>query len=215
MPPITTNFEDWTIRVQSPEKKPARVMVMLHGWTGNEESMWFFSKNLSHDYWLLAPRAPYPAPQGGFSWRPLAPSTAFPPTYEQLQPSAARLNDLIERWGIAYSVEIAQVDMMGFSQGAAMTVTFALTYPQRIRKLAVLSGFTPAAIDNLVITKPLAGKSTFIAHGSSDEMVPIEMAHQTHSILERAGSTITFCEANVGHKVSADCVRALGLFFSS
>jgi phospholipase/carboxylesterase len=215
MQPITTTFEDWTIRVQSPAKKPVRVMVMLHGWTGDEESMWFFTKNLRDDYWVIAPRAPYPAPQGGFSWRPLGPSTSFPPSYEQLQPSAARINDLIDRWGIANSVDVSQVDMMGFSQGAAMTVTFALTYPQRVRKFAVLSGFTPGGIDNLISTKPLIGKSAFITHGSSDEMVPIEMAHQTQTILEQAGSTVTFCEANVGHKVSADCLRALGLFFSS
>jgi phospholipase/carboxylesterase len=215
MQPITTPFEDWTLRVRSPSQKPVRVMVLLHGWTGDERSMWFFTKNLGEDYWLIAPRAPYPAPQGGFSWRPLTPSTSFPPTYEQLQPSAAGLYDLIERWGIANSVEVSQVDMMGFSQGAAMTVTFALTYPQRVRKFAVLSGFAPGAIDNLVMTKPLAGKSAFIAHGSSDEMVPIDMAHQTQVILEQAGSEVTFCEANVGHKVSADCSRALGLFFSS
>jgi phospholipase/carboxylesterase len=215
MQPITTTFEDWTIRVQPPSKKPVRVMLMLHGWTGDEGSMWFFTKNLGNDYWLIAPRAPYSAPQGGFSWRPLPASTSFPPTYEQLQPSAARLNDLIDRWGIANSVDVSQVDMMGFSQGAAMTVTFALTYPQRLRKFAVLSGFTPGGIDNLVTSKPLAGKSTFIAHGSSDEMVPIEMAHQTQSVLEQAGAVVTFCETNVGHKVGADCLRALGLFFSS
>jgi len=215
MQPITATFEDWTIRVQSPAKKPVQVMVMLHGWTGDEESMWLFTKNLRDDYWLIAPRAPYSAPQGGFSWRPLAPSSSFPPTYEQLQPSAARLNDLIDRWEIANSVEVSQVDMMGFSQGAAMTVTFALTYPQRLRKFAVLSGFTPGGIDNLISTRPLKGKSAFLAHGLSDEMVPIDMARQTQAFLEQAGAGVTFCEAKVGHKVSADCLRALGSFFSS
>jgi phospholipase/carboxylesterase len=215
MQPITTTFEDWTIRVQPPASKPVRVMVMLHGWTGDEQSMWFLTKNLKDDYWLIAPRAPYPAPQGGFSWRTFSSASTFPPTYEQMRPSAAMLNDFIDRWGIANAVDVSQVDMMGFSQGAAMTVTFALTYPQRVRKFAVLAGFTPGGIGQDMNPRPLEGKSAFVAHGTADEMVPVEMARQTQALLEQAGAGVTFCEAKVGHKVSAECLRALGSFFSS
>jgi phospholipase/carboxylesterase len=215
MQPLTTTFEDWTIRFQPPAGKPSRVMILIHGWTGDETSMWFFTRSLREDYWLVAPRAPYPASQGGFSWRPMTSLTSFPPTYEMLRPSAAMLSDLIDRWGIANTVNVSQVDMMGFSQGAAMTVTYALTYPQRIRKFGVLAGFTPDGVDHLLPSKPLEGKSAFVTHGSADEMVPIDMAYQTRMILEQAGANVTFCEANVGHKVSADCLHALGLFFSS
>ena len=31
---------------------------------------------------------------------------------------------------------------------------------------------------------------------------------------KRAGAQVDFCEAEVGHKVSADCLRALETFFS-
>jgi predicted esterase len=33
------------------------------------------------------------------------------------------------------------------------------------------------------------------------------------SLLENAGAQVSFCEAEVGHKVSADCLRALQSFF--
>jgi hypothetical protein len=32
-------------------------------------------------------------------------------------------------------------------------------------------------------------------------------------LLEQAGAQIVYCEAEVGHKVSADCLRALETFF--
>jgi hypothetical protein len=35
------------------------------------------------------------------------------------------------------------------------------------------------------------------------------------SLLEQAGAQITYCESEVGHKVSADCLRALETFFAS
>ena len=60
------------------------------------------------------------------------------------------LLDLIDRWGIANAVDVGQVDMMGFSQGAAMTLTFALTYPKRVRKIGILAGFPPRDIESLV-----------------------------------------------------------------
>jgi phospholipase/carboxylesterase len=215
MPLLTTTFEDWTIRMQAPESKPVRVMVMLHGWTGDEESMWFFTRDLVSNYWLLAPRAPYPGKPSGFSWRPMTSLTSFPPSYEQMRPSAAMLEDLIERWGIANAVDVRQVDMMGFSQGAAMTLTYALTYPERLRKFAVLAGFTPIESSHLLISQPLKGKSVFVAHGTVDEMVPIEMARETKSNLETAGAQVVYCEAKIGHKVSSECLTALGKFFSS
>jgi len=215
MEPITTTFEDWTLRVKPPENRPARVMVLLHGWTGDETSMWFFVRNLRSDYWLVAPRAPFPAPQGGFSWRPLNPAATHPPTYEQMRPSAAMVFDLIERWGVANAVDVSQVDMMGFSQGAAMTLIFALTYPEHVRKIGILAGFPPLELEPLIQSNPLAGKAAFITHGTADELVHVDNAHDSIRILEKAGAKVTFCEADVGHKVSAECLRALEEFFSN
>ena len=214
MEPITSTFEDWTIRVKPPEQRPAKVLLLLHGWTGDETSMWFFASNLSNSFWLIAPRAPYPAPQGGFSWRPLSSDSTHPATYEQMRPSAAMLLDLIDRWGIANSVDVGQVDIMGFSQGAALSLTFALTYPKRVRKIGILAGFPPREIDSLVETRQLDGKPVFVTHGTSDKLVPIHMAQQTLGILEKAGAKVTYCEADVGHKVSSECLRALEDFFS-
>jgi phospholipase/carboxylesterase len=214
MEPTIITFEDWTLRVRPPAGKPVRVLLMLHGWTGDEMSMWFLARNFDDRFWLLAPRAPYSTPQRGFSWRPPFPEKEYPPTYEQMRISAAMLLDLIDRWGIANAVDVNMIDIMGFSQGAAQAITFALTYPKRIRKMGVLAGFAPKGIEQLVSFKPLEGKPVFITHGVSDELVPIETAHTTLKLLEQAGACVTFCEAEIGHKVSAECLRALEAFFS-
>jgi phospholipase/carboxylesterase len=105
--------------------------------------------------------------------------------------------------------------MMGFSQGAAMTLTFALTYPEHVRKIGILAGFPPLELDPLIKSRPLAGKAAFVTHGTADELVNVENARQAIRILEGAGATVAFCESEVGHKVSAECLRALEEFFSS
>jgi len=41
----------------------------------------------------------------------------------------------------------------------------------------------------------------------------VERARESIELLERAGAQVIFCEAEVGHKVSADCLRSLEAFF--
>jgi len=55
----------------------------------------------------------------------------------------------------------------------------------------------------------LAGKNIFVAHGTLDQMVPIDRARASIGLLEQAGAQVTYCEDEVGHKLSANCLRAL------
>jgi predicted esterase len=71
----------------------------------------------------------------------------------------------------------------------------------------------PSGMEEIVAQKPLAGKQMFISHGTQDNMVPIDRARASMALLEQAGAHITYCEAEMGHKVSADCLRALEMFF--
>jgi phospholipase/carboxylesterase len=104
---------------------------------------------------------------------------------------------------------------MGFSQGAALSNVVACLHPDRVRKAAILAGFMPSGMEEIVAAKPLSGKPVFVTHGTQDNLVPIDRARASMSLLEQAGAHVTYCEAEVGHKVSADCLRALELFFRS
>jgi predicted esterase len=44
-------------------------------------------------------------------------------------------------------------------------------------------------------------------------LVPLERARGSIEMLEGAGAQVTFCEAEVGHKLSAECLRSLRSFF--
>jgi predicted esterase len=78
--------------------------------------------------------------------------------------------------------------------------------------VGLLSGFVPRGAESLTSVRPLAGVRVFVAHGSADELVSIEHARQSVGLLEAAGATVTVCEDDVGHKVSAGCARALQAF---
>jgi len=206
-------FENWTLRVRQPAQTPARLVLMLHGWTGDENSMWVFARNFPTDILLLAPRAPHPAAEGGYSWRPPRADSFGRPNLEDLRNSAEALIRLVDAYAAQSQVEASQFDVMGFSQGAALSNVLACLHPQRVRKAGILAGFMPSGMEVVISQKPLAGKQIFVTHGTQDNMVPIDRARASMALLEQAGAHITYCEAEVGHKVSADCLRGLEVFF--
>lgn len=206
--------DNWTLRVRAASQAPERILLMLHGWTGDENSMWIFTRDSPAHYHVLAPRAPYPADKGGYSWRELKPGTWGWPTVSELRPAAEALRHLVDEIAAKSGLDATTFDVMGFSQGGAMTALLAMLFPYQVRKAAVLSGFVPAGADELVAAQPLTGKTLFVAHGAHDKLVPLERAQQSMAALEQAGAQINFCAAEVGHKVSADCLRGLQSYFT-
>ncbi len=213
-------YQEWTLRIRRPEGEgPHPVLFLLHGWMGNEDVMWIFTPRLPKNALLIAPRALVPAPEGGYGWNihhggGWASVQEFQPAVEALldlivdlkEGQGARLWDELE-------VDFSQTAMLGFSQGAALTYTFSLLHPERVQRLAGLAGFMPEGAEELVKSRPLQGKHVFVAHGQEDEIVPIEKARQAVELLEQAGAQVTYCEDDVGHKLSASCFRGLGEFF--
>lgn len=208
-------FQNWTLRIRESASPSPRLLLLIHGLTGDENSMWVFARNLSSGYWMVAPRAPYPAEPSGYSWRERFDSSQFGrPTVEQLRGGAEGLIRLVDEYSASAGIDASIFDVMGFSQGAAMSNVLAFLYPQRIRKTGILAGFVPGGLDELISQRPLEGKPFFVTHGTKDDMVSIERARQSVMILEQAGAKVTYCEDEVGHKVSVNCLRALKDFLT-
>ena len=210
------SFQDWTLRVREAVGTSARLILLIHGHTGDENVMWIFAQNLSPAYWMVAPRALYPsgAEQGGYSWSSRNAELEDRSSLEQLRDSAEALLRMVDEYAASINIDVSTFDVMGFSQGAAMCSLLAFLYPQRIRKVGMLAGFVPSGLEELASQRPVEGKPFFVAHGTRDETVTIETARASVSVLEQAGAQVTFCEDNVGHKVSVNCLRALKTFFA-
>jgi phospholipase/carboxylesterase len=208
-------FHDWAFRFRPGEAVGGPLVVMLHGWTGDENSMGFFLRSLPENVSIIAPRAPYHASEGGYSWRIIAPGTWGLHTFEDVRPSAEKLIGFIEDWSKTRNIDSRRVSLIGFSQGAALSYAVTALRPDWVFSLAALSGFIPAGTEDLLNSNSLSGKPVFISHGRYDDMVPVEKARSAVRLLEQSGAAVTYCESDGGHKVGKECMQGMKTFYKT
>jgi phospholipase/carboxylesterase len=202
----------WTIRQRRPPGEgPFPLILLLHGWTGDENAMWVFASRLPKNAFLVAPRGLYKTPLGGYGWHEH--KGKIWPWVDDFQPAIEALQELINEEHFP-EASLEKIDLVGFSQGAACGFALALLKPKNIGMLAGLSGFLPDGASALARNKPLVGKRVFIAHGIKDELVPVDKARNAVKVLENAGASVVYCEDDVGHKLSTSCFGGLKSFFS-
>jgi phospholipase/carboxylesterase len=206
-------FHEWTLRVRPPAEGNGRgLIVLLHGWTGNEDVMWVFAHKLPRDYWIISPRGPVRADDGyGWTLNRLGIETPI----DDFLPACASIDRLISSWGQENGLPSMPADLIGFSQGAALIYSFSLSYPEKVGKAAGLAGFLPSEATRTFGGRPLLGKRIFVAHGTLDETVPITAAEAAVKGLQLAGAHVDYCISEVGHKLGSACLRALDEFFTA
>jgi phospholipase/carboxylesterase len=206
-------FEGWMLKVREPEVlEGAPVLVLLHGWTGNEDSMWVFANKLSKDALLIAPRGLYPSRhdfKDGYSW--VDDTSIKWASITDFEISVERLDQLIDGLTRKYPADFDQISLAGFSQGAAFASVFMLSYPERVKKLALLSGFLPEGAGPS--SADLGNKRVFIGHGALDETVPVENAQDASLLFQAMGAEVDLCVTEVGHRLGADCFKGFNRFF--
>lgn len=97
-----------------------------------------------------------------------------------------------------------RIVLAGFSQGGAIALFTALRYPGHLAGVMALSAYMPLP-HSLTAEKSDAnsGIPIFLAHGSDDTVVPIELAYVTRGKLEKEGYPATWMEyQGMMHSVS-------------
>lgn len=197
--PLQGTLDGMTFRLRSGTAGP--LIVLLHGWGGDERVMWVLESALPPEAWVVSLRGLFEVPEGGYAWQPPPEKTA---ALESFAPAVRKVGHFLSRLPQAHPVPVGQPVLVGFSQGAALA--FALAAAGAVSPLGVasLAGLLPRGE-----LSGLAGLSVFWAHGSQDEIVPVQRARADLERLRALGAQVTYCEDEVGHKVGVACMRAL------
>lgn len=122
--------------------------------------------------------------------------------------STRLLERLIEREH-QRGIDHRRIVVAGFSQGGAIALHTALRFEHRLAGAMVLSSYLPLAssfADWMAgdAEPPAAGMPIFMAHGTLDPMLPVELGRSSRKLLEDAGFDVAWHEYPMAHSVCAE-----------
>jgi phospholipase/carboxylesterase len=195
---------------QAPSAGKPPLLLLLHGVGSNERDLFSFADALDPRFLVLSLRAPLVRGPDGFAWfnvQFLPQGYAIDP--DQLRASRDRILACIGEAVQAYGADAERVYLLGFSQGAIMSLTTLLSSPNALAGIAALNGrIPPEVIPWIAPQTELAGVPVLVIHGTLDSVIPIDYAHRAREVLEALPVDLTYIEYPLPHTIGERTLAA-------
>jgi phospholipase/carboxylesterase len=121
--------------------------------------------------------------------------------------SQAAIEALIERETVR-GIAAENIVLAGFSQGGAIALQTGLRYSKKLAGVMALSTYLPLA-ETLANEASQANRGTpiFMAHGTDDAVIPLEMAARSRDVLVQHGYHVEWREYPMAHSVALEEIR--------
>jgi phospholipase/carboxylesterase len=192
------------------------LLLLLHGIGSNEHDLYGFAPFLDGRFLIISVRAPNTLGPGSYAWFD-ADFTPQGPVInpEQAEASRKTLITFLQEAVIAYSADPKQVYLMGFSQGAIMSASIALTRPELVAGAVLMSGRILPEIRSLIASKEeLSGLPFLVVHGTADMVLPITHGRASRELLSSLPVDLAYHEYPMGHEVNQESLSEVSTWLT-
>lgn len=180
-------------------------MIMVHGRGATAESILTLVNAID------TPGFVYLAPQAaGNTWYPNSFLAPIPSNEPGISSGLAAIDALMKRIGAAH-IPLEKTMLLGFSQGACLSLEYAARHPRRYGGIAGLSGGLIGP-DGTPRDYPgsFEGTPVFLGCSDVDFHIPAERVRETGRVFERMGAIVELSlYPGMGHIVNDDEVNAV------
>ena len=159
---------------------------------------------------FFVPAAPLPEMGGGRAWWHLDPNARPPHASTDQPPPGFQPTPAVVAARVAVQALIATVVdryapttvvLVGFSQGAMLSIDVALAGAPGVDLVVAMSGVL--LVDSVpALTAPRAKQPRFLlSHGRQDPVVPFASGTRAKELLEKHGFPVTWCPFDGGHEI--------------
>lgn len=192
----------------------ALTAIVIHGLGSNEDDLLGFAAPLNLPIRFVAARAPIAMPTGwgaGYAWYEFG--AGGRPVLDGFQHGLDGLVQLVDDVKEHHDVPASRLIVLGFSQGAVMTMATALSVPERIGGIVAMSGYFPEPDGWQPPTTDVKNMPVLITHGTADGVVPIEGSRVAAERFRQLGADVQYDEFPMAHEVSPECLLTLRQWF--
>ena len=179
-------------------------ILLLHGFGSNEADLFDLADDIPPEFLVISVRAPRVLAEGQYAWFDLD-FLSGEPIHDKVQAEESRhvLKRFIDEVVKEFPVDTSRIFLIGFSQGAIMSASVALTHPTLVKGIGLLSGRILEEIKpHVAATRAIAKLKVFLAHGILDHVLPIRHAREAKAYLEELGVDLTYNEYPIPHAIS-------------
>ncbi len=185
------------------------LLLLLHGLGANEDDLFPLAPYLDERFLVVSARAPVTLSPMSYAWFNLGiTSEGYAIDAAQAESSRHTIRGFIDELVAAYDCDPNAVYLMGFSQGAMMSLTVALTFPGAAAAVVAMSGrLLPQTLTQIVNKDLLTGLPILMTHGTQDTVLPIGHGRQTRALLSDLPVDLTYREYRMGHEISMESLN--------
>lgn len=177
------------------------LLILLHGYGSNEDDLFSFSEELPDELRIISVRAPYEMGYGGYAWYAInfdADENKFS-DIGQAKQSVQKIAEFIDELKLQYHP--TKIFLLGFSQGAILSYSLSLNFPNKVQHVIALSGY----LNDELLPQEISENITtdyYISHGSVDQVIPVSWARKAPEKLTNLSLKNEYSEYPVGHGVA-------------
>ncbi len=174
-------------------------LILLHGRGSDEQDLFGLKDHFDPRLTIYSLRAPNQFGWGGYTW--------FDLFEDGTVDEKSFLNSTNEIVTFINTLETKKLILFGFSMGAIMSYSIALTHPKVCTGIAALSGFAPEQLSHSYHLQKLQNLQIFISHGIHDPVIPVSSARKTKEMLEGSNATVSYNEYDMAHQINDECLN--------
>lgn len=182
------------------------LLLLLHGVGGNEQNLFTLADSFPDYYKVVAVRGPLTLGHNSYAWFNVRFSSGKPIINEkEAEASRKVILKFLDELKDKERYDEKNVYLMGFSQGGIMSYSTALTEPEKIAGIAVMSGRLLPEVKPLITSNARLSKlKVFISHGRQDNVLPVQYAYDAIEYLKSKGISPEFHEYPEGHTITQE-----------
>ncbi|GAC1692034.1 MAG: phospholipase [Gemmatimonadaceae bacterium] len=198
------------VREAEPGAERPPLLLLMHGIGSDERDLAQLAPALDPRLLVLSARAPNRLDRG-FAWYHMEyAATGFVIDEAEAEESRRRIIAFLGEATAAYGADASRVYIGGFSQGAIMSLSVALTEPELVAGVVAMSArILPQFVTAMADADRLAGLPLLVVHGLSDVVIPIAYGRDIRDRLSRLPVALDYREYPMAHQISAESLSAV------